>query len=568
MKFNEMKYERISLEKMTEDYKKYIEAYKKAKTYKEARKVYIEVDTFARHVQTMATLCSIRHSINTNDEYYTNEYNYWNESMPQLAAYDKAWDKLLLESSFRKDFEKEFGNVSFLNAEIGLKTFSEEIIPLLQKENKLSDEYETLLAKAQVEFEGKKYTIPQMTPFKQDLDEKRRHAAWCAEGKWYNDNQEKLDSLYDDLVKVRTEMAHKLGYKNYVQLGYYNMERNCYDRNDVEKFRNAVVKYLVPIADKIYKEQAKRMNVSYPMQYSDMSVEFKSGNPNPIGTPEEILKTGQEFYSWLSPETKEFFDTMMNQELLDVLSKEGKQGGGYCTGIPDYNVPFIFANFNGTAGDVDVVTHEAGHAFECYLNRNRVPISTIWPSMEACEVHSMSMEFFAEAFADKFFGKDGGRKYCYSHLAGAVTFIPYGSLVDHFQHEVYDHPEYSPKQRHEVWAKLQNMYMPWVKLDGNIPFYAEGKAWQRQHHIYSSPFYYIDYCLAQTVALEFWKLIKEDRNNAWKHYMAYTSLGGSKVFTELLKGAELVSPFDEECLRGICEKASEFLDNYDLTGIE
>ena len=257
---------------------------------------------------------------------------------------------------------------------------------------------------------------------------------------------------------------------------------------------------------------------------------------------------------------------MLDNELLDVLSTPGKRAGGYCTSLGEYHVPFIFANFNGTQHDVEVVTHEAGHAFAAYLNRDRVPTKTIWPSLEGCEVHSMSMEFFAWPWAEGFFGDDT-RKFRYSHLAGALTFIPYGTMVDHFQHIVYEKPGMTPAERHAVWKELLGVYMPWMKLGSEIPFYGDGEGWQRQLHIYVNPFYYIDYCLAQTVALQFWARIQKDLPDAWAHYMAYTRQGGSRVFTELLKNAELDSPFEESCLRGVCEEAKAWLDSYDLTGI-
>ena len=345
------------------------------------------------------------------------------------------------------------------------------------------------------------------------------------------------------------------------------MSRNCYTKEDVAAFREAVVKYVVPVADEIYRRQADRIGKTYPMSFADNILEFRSGNPKPQGTPDDIVKAGTKFYDELSPETSRFFHTMLDGELMDLLSTEGKQAGGYCTSIPDHEVPFIFANFNGTQGDVEVITHEAGHAFAAWYNRDRVPMETVWPSMEGCEVHSMSMEFFGEGWADDFFGKDA-RKFLYSHLAGALTFIPYGTMVDHFQHIVYEKPEMTPAERHAAWKELLGIYMPWVKLDGEIPFYSDGEGWQRQLHIYDSPFYYIDYCLAQTVSLQFWALLQEDRKTAWERYMAYTKQGGSRTFTELLAHAGLESPFDDACLRGVCEKAEKYLASYDLTGIE
>ena len=436
----------------------------------------------------------------------------------------------------------------------------------MQKENELVTEYDKLIASAQIPFEDGVYTISQLSPFKNDADDARRLAAWKAEGQWYTDNQEKLDDIYHQLVQLRDAMGRKLGYDGYTELGYYRMGRNCYTKADVEKFREAVQKYLVPVADSIYRKQAERLGKTYPMSFADNALQFRSGNPVPCGTPDELVAHGKKFYDELSPETSEFFRTMLDMELMDLLSTEGKAGGGYCTGILDYKVPFIFANFNGTQHDVEVVTHEAGHAFACWTNRDRVPSEYIWPGMEACEVHSMSMEFFAWPWAEGFFGEDT-RKFYYSHLSGALTFIPYGTMVDHFQHIVYEKPQMTPQQRHDVWKELLGIYMPWMKLDGEIPFYAEGEGWQRQSHIYTSPFYYIDYCLAQTVALQFWANIQDDLSAAWSKYMAYTKLGGSCVFTQLLEKAKLDSPCEEKCLGNVCEKAKAWLDSFDMKGI-
>ena len=568
MKFSEMKYSRPSLEEMKNTVKSLTEELRTAESYEEAKAVFLKEQKAVRHVETLSTLVSIRHSINTKDPFYEEEQNFWNSAFPELQEYTQGWTLAMLESPFRKDFSEEYGDLMFINAEIAMKTFkpAEEFIAALQKENDLTNAYEKLLASAQIPFEGGIYTLSQLTPFKTDPDDSRRLAAWKAEGQWYKDNQAQLDDLYDQLVHLRDGLGKMLGYNGYTELGYYRMGRNCYTKADVEKFRAAVVKYLVPVADSIYRRQAERLGKTYPMSFADNCLEFRSGNPRPCGSAEDILAAGKKFYEELSPETGVFFNTMLDNELMDVLSTEGKQAGGYCTGLPDYEVPFIFANFNGTQGDVEVVTHEAGHAFAEWTNRSRVPLDYVWPSMEACEVHSMSMEFFAEPWAECFFGDDA-RKFRYSHLSGSLTFIPYGTMVDHFQHIVYEKPEMSPGERHAVWKELLGIYMPWMKLDGDIPFYSEGEGWQRQHHIYSMPFYYIDYCLAQTVALEFWKKIGEDLPNAWHYYMAYTEQGGSRTFTELLKNAGLESPFEESCLRSVCEKASTYLDNYDLTGI-
>ncbi len=567
MKFADMPYTRPQTETIKSRLTELTKKLSDAADYETARTAFVEKDKLMRHVMTLGTLAHIRHSIDTRDAFYEAENQFWNATEPALEEYVQQWTMALLQSPFRKQLTEEFGEIIFINAELALKAFSPDIIPLMVKENDTAMAYEKLLASAQIPFEGNNYTLSQLTPFKNDPDDERRLNAWKAEGQWYKENQKELDDLYAQLVQLRDEMGRKLGYDGYTELGYYRMQRNCYTKDDVEKFREAVRKYLVPVADGIYRRQAERLGVAYPLSFADAALMFRSGNAKPQGSPEDILAAGKRFYEALSPETGRFFNKMLQDELLDVLSTEGKEGGGYCTSLYDYDVPFIFANFNGTAGDVEVVTHEAGHAFADWMNRDRVPMETIWPSMEGCEVHSMSMEFFAWPWAEEFFGKDT-HKFLYSHLAGAITFIPYGTMVDHFQHIVYEKPAMTPRERHNVWKELLGIYMPWMRLDGNIPFYADGEGWQRQHHIYSSPFYYIDYCLAQTVALEFWAKIQDDRHEAWQYYLAYTKQGGSKVFTELLKTAGLESPFDESTLRSVCEKANRYLEKYDLSGIE
>lgn len=395
MKFCEMPYVRPDLEQVQAQMQDLIRRLQEAPNYEAAKAAFLEQEALSKHLSTATNLSYIRHSIDTRDSFYDGEVQFWNAASPELQEYTQAWTQAMLASPYRPEFAAEYGDLMFVNAEIALKTFSPEIIPQLQKENDLTQAYEKLLASAQIPFEGGVYTLSQLSPFKNDPDDARRLAAWKAEGQWYKDNQAQLDDLYDQLVHLRDEMGKKLGYEGYTTLGYYRMGRNCYGKEDVERFRAAVRKYLVPVADRLCREQARRLGKSSPMSFADNALEFRSGNPKPQGSPDEILAQGKRFYDELSPETSEFFRMMLDQELMDVLSTEGKQAGGYCTDIADYGVPFIFANFNGTQHDVEVVTHEAGHAFAAWMNRDRVPMEYMWPSMEGCEVHSMSMEFFS-----------------------------------------------------------------------------------------------------------------------------------------------------------------------------
>ena len=557
MTFPEMPYQRPDLAALKADYDAITARLRAAADYPAARAAFLENDALERHIQTLATLASTRHSIDTRDAFYDGEKKFWNAADPELETCRDAFTAAMLESPFRADFAAEYGDLMFQNAEISRKAFAPEIVPDLQKENDLAQEYEKLLASAQIPFEGGVCTLSQLTPYKTDADDARRLAAWKAEGQWFKENQPKMDEIYDKLVHLRDGMGKKLGYEGYTTLGYYRMQRNCYTKADIEKFRAAVVQYLVPVAERVCRAQAERLGVAYPMSYADEALMFRSGNPRPVGDANAILAMGKTFYDELSPETSEFFNTMLDGRLLDVLSTPGKASGGYCTSLPDYNVPFIFANFNGTQGDVEVVTHEAGHAFAAWTNRDRVPMQYTWPTMEACEVHSMSMEFFAWPWAEGFFGKDAA-KFRYSHLAAALTFIPYGTAVDHFQHIVYEKPDLAPAERHAVWKDLLGIYMPWLRLDGDIPFYGDGESWQQKHHIYSSPFYYIDYCLAQTVALQFFAASLNDRDDAWQRYLALVKKAGSDTYAGLVSAAGFAVPFEQGAIEPVAKQVADW----------
>lgn len=559
MKFADISYTRADFDAAARFYASAAERLSAAGSFEEAEAVFLEVEDFSAKFDTALTVANIRHDIDTRDEFYDAEVAYIDEHAPELEEYVQRWQDALLKTPYRAAFEEKYNRVMFLNAEIDARTFSPEIVPELQRENALTTEYSKLLAGAQIPFEGGVYTLSQLTPIKQDADASSRAAAWAAEDAWYAEHAESLDAIYAELVTLRDKMGRKLGHDGYIPLGYDRMQRNCYDKADVERFRAAVVDYIVPIAYSVYETVAKRLGKSLPMGYADCAMWFTDGNARPVGTPEDILEAGRSFYHELSGETAEFIDHMLENGMMDVLSRPGKAGGGYCTTLTAYKTPYIFANFNGTSGDVEVITHEAGHAFASWTSRDIVPAESSSPSLEGCEVHSMSMEFFAEPWAERFFGADAD-KFRWQHLADAVTFIPYGTLVDHFQHECYEHPEYTPEQRNAAWSRLAAVYMPWLKPEESLGFYSSGRAWQRQRHIYISPFYYIDYCLAQTVSLEFWAMIKRDKAAAWEKYMAYTRLGGTLTFRELLDRAGLDSPFEPETLKAVAEAAKAWLD--------
>lgn len=562
MKFSEMPYSRPNMEALAAATTQTLEAMKAAPNAAGQIAAYDAYEKKMQTAGTMQQIAYIRHTINTKDEFYNAENDYMDEIGPKLQELSHRVNTALLESPYRVELERHYGALMFKNLEIAARSFSPAIVELMQEENKLVSEYQNLYASATVEFDGKIMPLPLLGPYKQDPDRAVRKAAYEADAKFFDSHREELDTLYDKLVKVRDAQAKKMGLPNYIPLGYDRMGRNCYTAKDVAAFRDQIAEDMVPIVAKVKEAQRRRIGVE-KLAFYDEPISFADGNAVPEGTPDEILAAGKKMYQELSPETAEFIDFMFENELFDVLSRDGKAPGGYCTEIADYKSPFIFSNFNATAGDVDVLTHEAGHAFEDYRAfKQELPSLLHSPTIEACECHSMSMEFLTAPWHHLFFGKQTD-KYELGHCEDALVFIPYGCMVDEFQHKVYENPEMPPEQRNELWLSLEKKYRPWIDFD-NLPFYSRGGGWQRQLHIYEVPLYYIDYCMAQTVAFQFWNLSRENYAEAWKRYMTFVDKAGTATFAELVESAGLKVPYHAGCIKEIGESISRWLEEHEL----
>lgn len=557
MRFEDFAYTRPNMDEVERKYHAALAQFEAANSMEEQEAAIREINEVRNALSTDFNLVYIRHSIDTNDEFYKAEQDYLDEIEPLTKALDTKYYKALVKSPFRSQLEEKWGTQLFALADCELKTFDDSIIEDLQQENKLSTKYSKLVASAKINFQGEELTLAQLDPFTESTDREIRKQASEAKFGFFNENKEEFDEIFDQLVKLRTKIAQKLGYKDFVELGYARMARTDYTAEMVEKFRNQVKEYIVPLVEKLKKRQQERINVT-ELKYYDEGFNFNTGNATPKGTPEWIIENGKKMYEELSPETNEFFQFMIDKNLMDLVAKKGKEAGGYCTYIPNYKTPYIFSNFNGTSGDIDVLTHEAGHAFQVYMSRDFDVPEYNWPTYEACEIHSMSMEFFTWPWMELFF-KGDTEKYKFSHLSGAISFLPYGVAVDEFQHFIYENPDITPAERNSAWREIERKYLPGRNYDGNS-YLENGGFWQRQGHIYRSPFYYIDYTLAQICALQYWKLSQEEQEKAWSSYLQLCKQGGSKSFTELVKYADLRSPFEKGCVESVVGEIEAYLN--------
>ena len=560
MKFNDYKYVRPDMAEVEKSFETLIESFKSAESFEAQDKVMTEINQLRNNLETMMVLVSIRHSVDTTDAFYEEENNFMDENTPIYQGMVSKYYEALVVSKFRSELENKWGKHIFVIADLTLKTFKPEVIELMQKENKLASEYMKLRASAKIPFDGEERNLSQMTPYTQSKDREERLAAQKAVTAFFEENESEFDRIYDEQVKVRHEIALKLGFKNFVELGYARLTRSDYNADMAANYRKQIYENLVPVASELRKRQAKRLDVE-ALKYYDEPLDFLTGNATPKGEPDWIIDNGKQMYKELSTETNEFFNYMLDNDLLDLVAKKGKAGGGYCTFISDYKSPFIFSNFNGTSGDVDVLTHEAGHAFQVFSSRNYELPEYVWPTLEACEIHSMSMEFFAWPWMENFFKEDVD-KYKFAHLSGALLFIPYGVTVDEFQHFVYENPQATPVERRAKWREIEKKYLPHRDYEDN-DFMERGGFWFKQGHIFSNPFYYIDYTLAQVCAFEFWNKSRENQETAWSDYLRLCQAGGSKSFLDLVELANLHNPFEDGTIKKIVGPINEWLNQID-----
>ncbi len=509
-------------------------------------------DTLRREIETWSALVQLRFNQDTTNEHHKRDREYCDELTPRLIDLDVRIKRALLSHPQRASLESRYGRQAFALWEADVMSFDPVIEQDLVSEAKLGAEYNELTAGAKLSFRGETYNLSGIVKFREDADRPTRHDAEAVRWQWYADHRGALDRIYDDLVRLRHGMALKLNFRDYVELGYKRMKRVDYTQHDVEQFRAEVREHLVPLAAELRRKQAGNLGVEKLMFWDD-AIHDVQGNPAPHGDHDWMVARAIEVFDAMGPELGSFFRLMVEAKLTDLKNREGKAGGGFCTAFPSYGLPFIFANFNGTKHDVEVFTHEMGHAYQAYASRQQPLVDYLWPTYESCEIHSMGLEFLTWPHMEKFFEEDAER-FRRIHLTQGLLFIPYGVAVDHFQHLVYTRPEATPAERHAMWQEMERMYLPWRDY-GDLPHVAKGGFWQFQRHIYLSPFYYIDYTLAQTCALQLWVRSQQDPAGTLTAYNVLCARGGEAPFQELARSAGLISPFQPGCLKDVVQQA-------------
>ncbi|MBR0452026.1 MAG: M3 family oligoendopeptidase [Oscillospiraceae bacterium] len=544
--FKELKYERPDVKQLKKDISRLLGEFNSAKSFEEADAAFLEFMHIVEGCFTQSTIASIRNTMNMKDDFYDAEVKFFNKETAKLMLTLKKAIKSVLNTPFRSQFEEKYGSHMFKQYEMQLKLVNMLVILPTIREGNLSTEYSKTAATCSVDFMGEKCNFYGLLRHMQSTDREERKAAFDEWAKLYEGISGKLDELYGKLVKTRCTISKRLGFSNYIDYIYLSRGRYDYTADNVAEFREAIRTYITPFCDELFREQAKRLGLE-KLEWYDEDLCFPEGNAVPIGTPEELTENALAMYREMSPETGEFFSFMREHELYDFVTRENKHLGGYMTFLPDYKAPFIFSNFNGTSADVDVLTHEAGHAFEGYYASRKLPIQLLTGSTsEINEIHSMSMEFFTYPYMERFFG-DKTDKYRYAHFVDAVESIPYLVAVDEFQHRVFENPDQTSADWRRIWRETEKKYMPWRSYGGN-KFLEGGGFWMQKQHIFLYPFYYVDYAMAQLDAFALYRSMEEG-GDAWESYLKLCGMGGKYGYFETLERAGLPNPLDPDSVK-------------------
>ena len=558
-KISEYEYSRADIGAAATKIEDAIAAVKAAKSGEELVSIRDGLNKYFSDFYTVVFIATIRHTLDVNDKFYAGEQNYYDESLPAISAKSTEFNKALVASKHFDAMKKLISPRITEKLLASLRVMDDKIIDDCVEENKLVTRYDELLANTLFPWKGKSVTLSEMHGYCKSPDRAERKAAFEVIGNTLGSIGDKLDEIYDKLVKVRTRMAKKMGFKDYVEMGDLRMDHIGYGRKEIAVFRESVLTSVVPALTRLKTELAQKLGLDHVHIY-DNDIYIEGGNIDPVGTAADMFKAAQDMYDDMDSKLGAFFKEMCDADAIDYVAREGKQGGGYCEMLYSYGQPFIFANFNGTMDDVGVLTHEFGHAYafkRAYVND--IDFDIFVGGMETAETHSMSMEALCNKYNDKFYG-DRAKEATYQQIFDALNFLPYGVIVDYFQQLVYEKPEMTPAERKALWLELEGKFRPYVDLS-DVPFYNVGGRWQYQKHIYEVPFYYIDYCLSTCLALQFGEKAAVDFKDALARYLKLVEAGGTKDITTLAHEAGLKSPFDKGALGDLCKAVEKHIES-------
>jgi len=505
-----------------------------------------------RRIMSWDTLVILRFRQDVRDAEWRDRSERQDAMSAQSRLQDLSIKRKVIESPWKADVTARFGPQALRLWEADSKTYNASIDELVIREGKLERDYVALTGNLTVAFQGRRFQYADMRGNLNDPDRSVRYESERAKWEALSTQQEDLDRIYHDLVQTRDKIAKRLGFDTFIHVGYARLRRVDYNHTDVARLRDAIETEVVPLATRIVERSAVRRGYERTMVWDETallpapaSIHIKG--PGLISDVPAIL---QEVHSELAA----FGMFMREHNYFDFESREGKSPGAFCATFPTAGHPFIYASFNSSKDDVEFLIHEMGHAFQWSLCKRAVLADYYFPTPEGSEIHAMSLSHLARPALCRYLGIDEAEG-TGETVATSILFLCYTAAMDYFQERVYTEPNATPDGRRRFWLEAQARYMPWRDY-GDISYPAAGNVWQQQPHIYNYALQYMCYGLAQTCALQFRFMAREDEKKAMERYLALCRLGGALPFLELVSSAGLKSPFDPDTFAFIAEGAA------------
>ncbi len=466
---------------------------------------------------------------------------------PQIKPREFKLDQIFIAHPLRHQLPKARYEVFDRNTALQVELFRPENIPLETEEAKLSQQYQKLSGSLTVQFRGEEKTLVQMARYLEDPDRALRQEAWELTANRRLQEAEKMEDIFDELLKLRQQIARNAGFKNYVDYSFRKLRRFDYTPADCVQFQDAIEKEIMPVVRDLQARRRGQLGLS-SLRPWDLGVDPLNRPPlRPFEQVEGMVSNTQKVFNQLDGALGKGFQQMQDLRLLDLANRKGKAPGGYQSTLAEARLPFIFMNAVGVQRDVETILHEAGHAFHALATRPEELYAYRDAPIEFCEVASMSMELLGNEFIENFYAPPEAKRARHDHLEGIMKIFPWIATVDAFQHWVYSHPGHSRVERKAAWEQLMD------RFGGDVDWNGYEKArtymWHRQLHIFLHPFYYVEYGIAQLGALQVWANSKRDKSKALADYKKALALGGSRPLPELFSTAGCKFEFSQTTMK-------------------
>ncbi|MFW5782645.1 MAG: M3 family oligoendopeptidase [Candidatus Muiribacteriaceae bacterium] len=519
-------------------------------TPEEYEELILSWEKFKDFTQEEISLRSLAYSLNTSDSKAKEEYSYLIKNLiPMLMQKEKEFLDNILESDFRETLPVERWGVYIKRAWVEKELFNEKNIDLIKEDMLLSQEYVSLIGNTKAVINGKQMTVKKASSRLEDPDREIREKAFRAIFKANLANREKINSIYDRLVRLRKDISENAGTFDYNSYMFKAKYRFDYTRDDCRRIHSLIEKYFVPLKKEILLKHKKRAGLDVLRPWD---IRFDSRGENkikPFENTDELVEKIHTLFAGLDPELGVLFNRMKEKDLLDLDNRDGKAPGGFMMRLKNRRMPFIFANMTGVVKDVGTLLHESGHAFHYLLSCDKDPQMNT--THEFSEVASTAMEYLGlPHLKGLFFDEDEFERVKQEHFEGVIKLFVWVAMVDAFQLWVYENPDCSIREREEYWKSLEDRFGTGL-IDNSGFEEVLYTRWQRQHHIFRAPLYYIEYAISQIGALQLWQNSLKDLSGTISKYKMALRQGGDRSIPELYKLAGIRFAFDEDMISSL-----------------